>query len=175
MVPDKKYNIIKYKFCQIFQKIACCLIIIFLWNMTCDQSCEEAKQWLTDNISGLKSNRTHTWNQLKFWISGNDENCLKYLLNGTDETSVDKIYEALRKDVFKDGDEALNKTEKNCSPRRKGTRRPNRKRRPNRRQGGGKNRQRNPATNFTKNGSPQNPGMNSTIRNVSVPPGRPKN
>lgn len=174
MVLNKEY-IIKYKFCQIFQKITCCLIIIFLWNMTCDKSCEEAKQWLTDNISGLKSNRTHTWNQLKFWISGNDENCLKYLLNGTDETSVDKINEALRKDVFKDEDKALNKTDKKCPPRRKGTRRPNRKRFPNRRRGGGKNRQRDPARNSTRNGSPQNPGRNSTIKNVSVPPGRPKN
>ena len=176
MASVKKYNYTDYKCCQLFQQTVYCLLVIFLWNMTCDQSCEEAKQWLSDNIFGLKSNRTHTWNQLKFWVSGNDESCLKFLLNGTDETSIQKLNEALRKDVFKDEDEALNKTEKNCPPRRKRKKRPNRRRGPNRKQGNGKNRQPNTSRNSTtKYGSPRNQDRNSTIRNVTVPQGRPKN
>lgn len=136
-------------------------------KISCSPICEEAKRWLNESRRGMKtSNESETWNQLKFWISGNEENCLKFLLNGTeDETSTDKLYQILLKDVFKDEDEGMNKTGKNnCLPRgRKHRRRPNQKRGPSRNQNPGKNTKRN------------NPHPHGNSRNTTVPAGRPKN
>lgn len=128
------------------QNISCCFFIIF-WTISCDNPCENAKQWLLDRHGGTKTNGTDTWNQLKHWISGNAENCLKTLLNDTkDQESIEKLNEILRKDVFKDEDEAINGTGKNCGPRRRNRWRKNRK--------GGRNK--------NQNKNRWNPGRNAT-------------
>ncbi|KAF8786931.1 hypothetical protein HNY73_008580 [Argiope bruennichi] len=74
---------------------------IFATRIFCGTVCEEAKQWLKDNGDGLK-NVSDLWIQLKPWVSGNNANCLKSLLNDTkDDESMLKLYDVLRRDVFK--------------------------------------------------------------------------
>ncbi|GIX68615.1 uncharacterized protein CEXT_648691 [Caerostris extrusa] len=76
-------------------------IFIFVNRIFGDTVCDDAKQWLKDNREGLK-NVTDVWLQLKPWVSGNHANCLKSLLNDTKEDeSLLKLYDVLRKDVFK--------------------------------------------------------------------------
>ncbi|GBN11090.1 hypothetical protein AVEN_2003-1 [Araneus ventricosus] len=99
-------------------------------RVLCGTVCDEAKQWLKDNREGLK-NVSDLWVQLKPWVSGNNANCLKSLLNDTkDDESLMKLYDVLRRDVFKPVTNTTKpgKKKKSCPSRRpQGNRNKNRK------------------------------------------------
>ncbi|GFY76900.1 uncharacterized protein TNIN_323461 [Trichonephila inaurata madagascariensis] len=99
-------------------------------RIVCATVCDEAKQWLKDNREGMK-NVTDVWIQLRPWVSGNQANCLRSLLNETkDDESLVKLNEVLKRDVFKDV-VAMNCTKPGKKKKPCPSRRPQRNRRLN--------------------------------------------